>query len=285
MWVLDGDRSHSHLLRYALTEQGYSNTLVMLTVSMTTPWAMLDQLREWASILQDHIDKLPFSAEAIREYQHKCMDIIISSIGFIFIVFINILCFYRCEAMARLCRARRRARDRAAAPNISACRRWRWRYRPLTASTRRCPHTQSWPRYCRSCHQGSTFYPSYRLDLPFLNRFFFFFREPDGLHGDSWKGHGLQRGTFWLYPTAFTQVLPPVWCCSVLHVCKRGQELRFAVQIFSSPDIRSRLPYPSPCRWERRSVHVRSISHFAVRIVYNISSSQQSGRLGQWEEN
>ena len=79
MWVLDGDRSHSHLLRYALTEQGYSNTLVMLTVSMTTPWAMLDQLREWASILQDHIDKLPFSAEAIREYQHKCIDIIVSS--------------------------------------------------------------------------------------------------------------------------------------------------------------------------------------------------------------
>ena len=30
MWVLDGDRSHSHLLSYALTDQGYSNTTVML---------------------------------------------------------------------------------------------------------------------------------------------------------------------------------------------------------------------------------------------------------------
>ena len=72
VWLLDGDASHAHLLRYALTEETYSSTLVMLTVSMTTPWAMLDQLQEWASLLQDHIDKLPFSAEAIREYQHKC---------------------------------------------------------------------------------------------------------------------------------------------------------------------------------------------------------------------
>ena len=71
VWVLDGDPSHSNLLRYALTEHTYSNTLLMLTVSMMTPWAMLDQLREWASIILDHIDKLPFSAEAIREYQHK----------------------------------------------------------------------------------------------------------------------------------------------------------------------------------------------------------------------
>lgn len=74
VWLLDGDPSHAHLLRYALTEESYTNTLVMLTVSMTTPWAMLDQLREWASLLQDHIDKLPFSAEAIREHQHKCMN-------------------------------------------------------------------------------------------------------------------------------------------------------------------------------------------------------------------
>ena len=72
VWLLDGDASHSHLLRYALTQETYSSTLLMLTVSMTTPWAMLDQLHEWASLLQDHIDKLPFSAEAIREYQHKC---------------------------------------------------------------------------------------------------------------------------------------------------------------------------------------------------------------------
>jgi len=71
VWLLDGDPSHSHLLRYALTDKTYSSTLLMLTVSITTPWAMLDQLREWASLIQDHIDKLPFSAEAIREYQHK----------------------------------------------------------------------------------------------------------------------------------------------------------------------------------------------------------------------
>lgn len=77
VWLLDGDPRHAHLLRYALTENTYSSTLVMLTVAMTTPWALLDQLREWASLLQDHIDKLPLSAEAIREYQHKCKSSIV----------------------------------------------------------------------------------------------------------------------------------------------------------------------------------------------------------------
>lgn len=71
VWLLDGDPSHSNLLKYALTEHTFAETLVILTVSMTTPWAMLDQLREWASLLQDHIDKLSLSAEAIREYQHR----------------------------------------------------------------------------------------------------------------------------------------------------------------------------------------------------------------------
>jgi hypothetical protein len=76
VWLLDGDPSHSSLLKYALTEHTFPDTLVILTVSMTTPWAMLDQLREWASLLQDHIDKLPLSAEAIREYQHKCKSLV-----------------------------------------------------------------------------------------------------------------------------------------------------------------------------------------------------------------
>lgn len=58
VWVLDGDPGHTNLLKYALNETNYSNTLVILTVSMTTPWSWEDQLQNWIKVLSDHIDKL-----------------------------------------------------------------------------------------------------------------------------------------------------------------------------------------------------------------------------------
>jgi dynein light intermediate chain 1 len=104
-WLLDGNADHSHLLRYALTEETNSSTLMILTVSTTTPWAMIDQLHEWASLLQDHIDKLPFSAEAVREYQRKCIERF--SVRFCFQNLIVTFIFIRCPKMAGICRTRR----------------------------------------------------------------------------------------------------------------------------------------------------------------------------------
>ncbi|KAF4518037.1 hypothetical protein B566_EDAN009270 [Ephemera danica] len=72
VWVLDGDPSHAHLLQFALNEESFEHTLVVFTVSMTTPWAMLDQLQNWATILQDHVDKLNLSADFIQERQKTC---------------------------------------------------------------------------------------------------------------------------------------------------------------------------------------------------------------------
>ena len=51
-WILDGDTSHANLLSFALTEHNYSDTTVLLCVSMTTPWNIMDQLQNWASLLQ-----------------------------------------------------------------------------------------------------------------------------------------------------------------------------------------------------------------------------------------
>jgi len=68
-WILDGDTSHANLLSFALTEENYMDTTVLLCVSMTTPWNMMDQLQNWASLLQDHIDKLPLSGEDVKKYQ------------------------------------------------------------------------------------------------------------------------------------------------------------------------------------------------------------------------
>ena len=68
---MDGDQSHSNLLKFALKETNFTDTTVLLVVSMTTPWDMLDKLHSWASLLQDHIDNLKFSADEIRAVQSE----------------------------------------------------------------------------------------------------------------------------------------------------------------------------------------------------------------------
>ncbi|XP_065164375.1 cytoplasmic dynein 1 light intermediate chain 2 isoform X2 [Atheta coriaria] len=58
VWVLDGDQGHADLLPFALSAESFEHTLVILTVTMTAPWAILEQLQHWASVLADHLDKL-----------------------------------------------------------------------------------------------------------------------------------------------------------------------------------------------------------------------------------
>jgi len=71
VWVLDGHPSHGQLLRFALPAEAMPNTLVMFVASMTTPWAILDQLQNWATVLHDHIDSLKIPPEELQEYKQK----------------------------------------------------------------------------------------------------------------------------------------------------------------------------------------------------------------------
>jgi Dynein light intermediate chain (DLIC). len=66
VWILDGEPAHSNLLRFALNQETLPHTMVMLVVSMTTPWNIIDELHNWASVLQDHIDSLNIGA---HDYQ------------------------------------------------------------------------------------------------------------------------------------------------------------------------------------------------------------------------
>ena len=68
-WILDGDSAHANLLNFAITEKNYEETTVLINVAMTTPWNMMDQLQNWASLLQDHIDKLRLTAEQVKQFQ------------------------------------------------------------------------------------------------------------------------------------------------------------------------------------------------------------------------
>lgn len=74
VWVLDGDNGHTDLLGFALNEETYEHTLVILTVTMMAPWGILEQLQHWASVLADHLDKLKLDVDlrqTRRQHQVK----------------------------------------------------------------------------------------------------------------------------------------------------------------------------------------------------------------------
>lgn len=71
VWVLDGDPGHTNLLKFALNEANYSNTLIILSVSMSTPWSWLDQLQHWMKVLTEHIEKLNVSKEEREQAQQR----------------------------------------------------------------------------------------------------------------------------------------------------------------------------------------------------------------------
>lgn len=75
VWVLDGDPGHTNLLKFALNERNYAHTLVILTVSMTTPWSWLDQFHYWVKILADHVDKLDIKSEDRKAARQKLVTL------------------------------------------------------------------------------------------------------------------------------------------------------------------------------------------------------------------
>jgi dynein light intermediate chain 1 len=76
VWVLDGDQSHTNLLKYALTEENFEDTMVLLVASMAQPWAIADTLNKWVTVLSDHIDKLRIPPEKMREFEQSCKCIL-----------------------------------------------------------------------------------------------------------------------------------------------------------------------------------------------------------------
>lgn len=71
LWVLDGDPFHQNLLIYALNEETFADTSVILTASMTTPWSLIESLEKWAEILASHIDKLNIPSEKMKQFKNS----------------------------------------------------------------------------------------------------------------------------------------------------------------------------------------------------------------------
>ncbi|GAB1600073.1 cytoplasmic dynein 1 light intermediate chain 2-like [Argonauta hians] len=70
-WILDGDTQHINLLKYALTEENFAHTLVLLVVSMAQPWSIMDSLQKWITILKQHIEKLKIPADTRHKYEQS----------------------------------------------------------------------------------------------------------------------------------------------------------------------------------------------------------------------
>jgi len=58
VWIPDGDVTSPGLLRFALNESSFENTMVAFVVSMGTPWTIMDSLKKWSHILREHVNKL-----------------------------------------------------------------------------------------------------------------------------------------------------------------------------------------------------------------------------------
>ncbi|CAH8653252.1 unnamed protein product [Heterobilharzia americana] len=69
VWILDGNPIHSHLLKFAINEESFGDCYIMICVSMARPWDIVDNLKKWASILEEHIRRLSIPEENICEYK------------------------------------------------------------------------------------------------------------------------------------------------------------------------------------------------------------------------
>ncbi|XP_022240059.1 cytoplasmic dynein 1 light intermediate chain 2-like [Limulus polyphemus] len=73
VWVLDGDSWHRNLLKYVVNENTFPHTTVLLTVSMTQPWIMMESLENWTAILEENLDRLNLDPEFLEEQKRKSL--------------------------------------------------------------------------------------------------------------------------------------------------------------------------------------------------------------------
>ena len=71
-WVLDGDLYHKGLQKFAVSQDNFANTMILLVVDMSRPWMAIDSLQKWASVVREHIDKLRIIPETMRDMEQRC---------------------------------------------------------------------------------------------------------------------------------------------------------------------------------------------------------------------
>lgn len=73
--MVDGDATHTGLLKYALTAENYLDTVIVIAASMSQPWSLLKSITNWLNIITDHIDRIGITKEIMEQSQQKCKSI------------------------------------------------------------------------------------------------------------------------------------------------------------------------------------------------------------------
>ncbi|XP_039931622.1 cytoplasmic dynein 1 light intermediate chain 2-like [Hirundo rustica] len=75
VWILDGDLYHKGLLKFAVSAESLQDTIVVFVADMSRPWTVMESLQKWASVLQEHIDKMKIPPEEMRHMEQKCKSL------------------------------------------------------------------------------------------------------------------------------------------------------------------------------------------------------------------
>ncbi|GIY30662.1 cytoplasmic dynein 1 light intermediate chain 2 [Caerostris darwini] len=73
VYVLDGDQWHRNLLKYVLNEETFSNTTILLTASMSEPWDIMESLKNWSQILEEHVQRLRLPESVLEEHRKRVL--------------------------------------------------------------------------------------------------------------------------------------------------------------------------------------------------------------------
>ncbi|XP_026883446.2 cytoplasmic dynein 1 light intermediate chain 2 isoform X3 [Electrophorus electricus] len=69
VWILDGDLYHKGLLKFAVSGDSLEDSLAVFVVDMSRPWAIMESLEKWTSVLREHVDKLKMPPEKMKELE------------------------------------------------------------------------------------------------------------------------------------------------------------------------------------------------------------------------
>jgi len=75
VWLVDGDLYCRGLLKFALTEQNFVHSCVLLVASLTRPWEILDSLTRWSDVLSTHVQRLKLAPNVRKQQEDNSMDL------------------------------------------------------------------------------------------------------------------------------------------------------------------------------------------------------------------
>lgn len=72
VWILDGNYQWKRdLLKFALNAENFADTTILLLVSMTKPWDIMNSLQHWVEVLEAHIKSLNLDPKVLENFREQ----------------------------------------------------------------------------------------------------------------------------------------------------------------------------------------------------------------------